>query len=266
VPWWSFTKTCLAACALALVGQGRLELDTPLSARRFTLRHLLQHTSGLRDYGGLPEYHTAVAARATPWTDAEFLARTRHEDLLFRPGEGWAYSNIGYMLIRRLIEQITGQDLNTTLRAMVFGPLEIEDVRVAERSEDMTGAWDDSAYRPGWVAHGLLVGTPTSAALCLRGLMTSNLLSPDLRAAMLARRALNVPLDGRPWLTAGYGLGTMISGTPYGECIGHTGGGPGSVMAAYYFPATGVTAAAFRRGQDADAVERIAIEAARVVR
>jgi CubicO group peptidase (beta-lactamase class C family) len=251
---------------LRLVAEGRLELDAPLSGRTFTLRQLLQHTSGLRDYGGLPEYHAAVAARDTPWSDAEFLARTRHEDLLFRPGEGWAYSNIGYMLVRRLIEQVTSQPLDTVLRAQLFGPLGIEEVHVAERPEDMTGAWHDRIYRPGWVAHGLLIGTPKSAALCLHRLMTRSLLPPEFLAAMLARRALDVPLDGRPWLTAGYGLGTMISGTPHGDCIGHTGGGPGSVMAAYYFPTTGVTVAAFRRGQDAGAIERIAIEAARVVR
>lgn len=262
VPWWSFTKTCLAACALALVGQGRLELDTPLAGRPFTLRHLLQHTSGLRDYGGLADYHTAVAARATPWTDDEFLNRVRHEELLFRPGEGWAYSNVGYLLVRRLIETVTGMKLDAALRVTVLGPLGLEDVRIAEHPEDLKdGAWDDSQYHPGWVAHGLLVGPPKSAALCLHGLMTQGLLSPELLAAMCKRRALDVPLDGRPWLSAGYGLGVMMPGVKGGECIGHTGGGPASVMAAYYFPKTRVTVAAFLRGPDGDAVERIAVEA-----
>ena len=50
VPWWSITKTCLAACALVLVAGGRLELDRPLPGHRFTLRQLLQHTSGLACY------------------------------------------------------------------------------------------------------------------------------------------------------------------------------------------------------------------------
>lgn len=265
VPWWSFTKTCLAACALVLVGQRRLALDEPVAGRSFTLRHLLQHTSGLRDYGGLPDYHAAVAARATPWTDDEFLARVRHQDLLFRPGEGWAYSNVGYMLVRRLIESVTGLSLDAAFRAEVFGPLEIEDVRVAERPEDLKGgAWDDSQYHPGWVAHGLLIGPPKSAAMCLHGLMTQGLLPPILLGMMLKRRALDVPLDGRPWVSAGYGLGVMIPGVKGGECIGHTGGGPGSVMAAYYFPgaSAGRTVAAFMRGPDGDAVERIAVEVA----
>jgi len=47
VPWWSITKTCLSACVLVLVAGGRLDLDRPLPGRHFTLRQLLQHTSGL---------------------------------------------------------------------------------------------------------------------------------------------------------------------------------------------------------------------------
>jgi CubicO group peptidase (beta-lactamase class C family) len=168
------------------------------------------------------------------------------------------------MLVRRLIERVTGRTLEAALRAQVFDPLGIEDVRVAERPEDLTGAWDDSTYHPGWVSHGLLFGTPKSAAICLHGLMTKGVLSPELLDAMCDRRALDVPLDGRPWVSAGYGLGVMMPGIPGGACIGHTGGGPGSVMAAYYFPGVsqGVTVAAFLRGPDGDAVERIAVAAA----
>src|SRR5258708_40098707 len=53
VPWWSFTKTILAATALVLVRDGRLALDRSVESRPFTLRQLLQHQSGLADYGGL---------------------------------------------------------------------------------------------------------------------------------------------------------------------------------------------------------------------
>ncbi len=52
VPWWSLTKTALAAAALALVAGGALALDRPLPGKPFTLRQLLQHTAGVPDYGG----------------------------------------------------------------------------------------------------------------------------------------------------------------------------------------------------------------------
>jgi CubicO group peptidase (beta-lactamase class C family) len=47
VPWWSFTKTVIAAAALVLVQQKRLALDRPLAGRRYSLRQLLQHRAGL---------------------------------------------------------------------------------------------------------------------------------------------------------------------------------------------------------------------------
>ena len=49
VPWWSFTKTILAAASLRLVAQGRLELDKPVAGKPYTLRYLLQHRAGLGD-------------------------------------------------------------------------------------------------------------------------------------------------------------------------------------------------------------------------
>jgi CubicO group peptidase (beta-lactamase class C family) len=41
VPWWSYTKTVLAAAAFVLVSQNRVALDEPLTGGRFTLRQLL---------------------------------------------------------------------------------------------------------------------------------------------------------------------------------------------------------------------------------
>ena len=52
VPWWSITKTLIAACALGLVEEGRLTLDTPVIGQTYTLRGLLQHRAGVGNYGG----------------------------------------------------------------------------------------------------------------------------------------------------------------------------------------------------------------------
>lgn len=59
-PWWSFTKTVLAATALTLVRDGLIGLDDPILDQPFTLRQLLRHEAGLADYGELAEYHAAV--------------------------------------------------------------------------------------------------------------------------------------------------------------------------------------------------------------
>ena len=60
VPWWSFTKTVLAAASLLLVNEEKLFLDERLENQPFTLLQLLQHRAGVPDYGSLPEYQAAV--------------------------------------------------------------------------------------------------------------------------------------------------------------------------------------------------------------
>ncbi|MBE9166858.1 serine hydrolase [Pleurocapsales cyanobacterium LEGE 06147] len=65
-----------------------------------TLRQLLSHTSGLPDYGGVPGYSEAVKAHpSSPWSTEAFLDLVCTQGLQFAPGKGWAYSNIGYLLV-----------------------------------------------------------------------------------------------------------------------------------------------------------------------
>src|SRR5262249_29941844 len=80
------------------------------------------------------------------------------------------------------------------------------------------------AYHPGWVYQGLLVGPPFEAALFMHRLLRGDLLRGDLNAVMQERRALDVPLEGRPWRSAGYGLGLMMVGADnVGRAMGHSG-------------------------------------------
>jgi hypothetical protein len=120
---------------------------------------------------------------------------------------------------------------------------------------------DASSYQPGWVYHGLLVGRVADAALLHHRLMTGGLVPANLRNQMLDRHPLEGPIEGRPWRAPGYGLGLMIGLTSEGSnAIGHTGGGPGSVIAVYHLPQapTPFTAAAFAFGDDEAWVERAA--------
>lgn len=125
VPWWSFTKTVLAAAALALVADGRLSLDAPVGAKPFTLYHLLQHRAGLPEYGQLAAYREAVANGGAPWSRGLMLQRVRADMPAFEPGQDWAYSNVGYLLVREMVEKATGMDLDPALRALVLTPLGI---------------------------------------------------------------------------------------------------------------------------------------------
>jgi CubicO group peptidase (beta-lactamase class C family) len=180
---------------------------------------------------------------------------------VFPPGHGWAYSNVGYLLVRGLLEEVTGEELGAALRRLVFAPLGVPGVKIATEPSDLDDtAWGNAAgYHPGWVYHGLAVGTPIEAALFLHRLMAGQLVSGGLLADMRAPYALGGPVEGRPWRTAGYGLGLMVDvASPRGRCIGHTGGGPGSVAAAYHFPDLDPprTTAAFAPVEDPAVVER----------
>jgi CubicO group peptidase (beta-lactamase class C family) len=186
---------------------------------------------------------------------------------LTEPGQGWSYSNFGYFLVRRLIEQTTGMDIERALKALVLAPLGIERTFIARTRADMKhgvfGNEDD--FHPGWVAHGLLMGPPSDVTAFMHWLLTGALLPPPLRAAMGERRVVEPVRAGRPWQSAGYGLGLMINVAPQlGLCVGHTGQGPASVSAAYHFPdlVPPVTVAAFAPSDKQDVAERAVIDEA----
>lgn len=267
VPWWSITKTCLATCALVLVAGGRLELDRPLPGHRFTLRQLLQHTSGLGCYTETENYEAAVERHDDAWSDDELIRQFETQAPLTEPGQGWSYSNFGYFLIRRLIEQTTGMDIERALKALVLGPLGIERSFVARTRADLKRSvfGDEDGFHPGWVAHGLLMGPPSDVVQFMHRLLTGSLLPPPLRTAIRERHVVEPVPAGRPWRSVGYGLGLMInSAPPLGLCIGHTGQGPASVSAAYHFPdvVPPVTVAAFAPTDEQGVAERAVIDEA----
>lgn len=264
VPWWSFTKTVLAATALTLVRDGLIQLDEQVEEGPFTLRQLLKHQAGLADYSELKDYHAAVADNQVPWPADEMLQRLDASRLRYEPGAGWRYSNVGYLWVVRLIERVTGQQLEEALTQRVFQPLGLTQVRLAKTREDLRDVLPPSmaSYHPGWVYHGLLVGPLSEAALLLDRLLAGQILPPALLADMQDAIVLGGPIPGRPWATPGYGLGLMIGGTNSGHrLVGHTGGGPGSVIAVYQCAQSDqvATCAVFSEGHDEGAVESTAL-------
>ncbi|WP_201864502.1 serine hydrolase domain-containing protein [Microvirga soli] len=255
VPWWSFTKTVLAVAALVLVRDGLIELDEPVEGKPYTLRHLLQHRSGLTNYGSLRAYHEAVERGDDPWPVPELLTRLDADRLRYPAGEGWDYSNVGYLVVGRLIETMAGSDLSAALQRLVLAPLGIGSARIARKRSDLENVSMGSAegYHPGWVYHGLLVGTVADAALLLHRLLDGSLLMPELLQEMQTPFVLPGPVPGCAWLIPGYGLGTMTGETTSAlKVAGHTGGGPGSTIAVYrdLGGSTARTAAFVRTSED----------------
>lgn len=255
---YSVTKPLLATAMLLLVSQGRLELDTPVQTylhdlpldALVTVRQLLNHTAGLPDYGGMRAYFDALKADPShPWTSDEFLQKTLPLGLRFIPGQGWSYSNIGYLILRRLIERETNSSMRVALQELIFRPLSLQRTFVAETLENaqcLTPAYskffspDDllldvtHLYHPGWVSHGVIVSTASELARIFEALFTNQLLSLALLSTMLD--FVHVPGQHPLFTQQMYGLGLMIDPqSRYGQIAGHGGEGPGYSTAALHF-------------------------------
>lgn len=264
-PLWSFGKTVLAVCALRLVEAGCLTLDEPVAGRAYTLRQLLQHTAGVPNYGRLASYHQAVARGDPAWSRERLLAAVGPDRSLFPPGTGWAYSNIGYLYVRDLVEAAAGLPFDGIVRNLAAS-LDAPSIRLASGAEEFAQVlWPAArAYDPGWVYHGCLIGTAPDAARVLHALASGRVTGPALFDEMLDCSLDEEALEGRPWTRHGYGLGVMSGEMgAAGRAFGHTGGGPFCVNAVYHFPdvARPVTVAVFADGVDEGRVE---FEAARI--
>lgn len=247
-PWWSFSKTLIAICTLKLVETGALKLDACLPGRPYSIRQLLQHRAGVPDYGSLATYHEAVASDQNAWSREQLFEQVDPEHLLFQPGTGWAYSNIGYLLVREQLEQQSGLGLAALVDQFISMPLGLTGVHLAVNRGEIAERYD-----PGWVYHGCFVGPINAAVRMLAALRSGQLLDPESLAAMLDTYRLGGGLPGRPWVSHGYGLGLMAGNThDCGFACGHSGAGPQSVSAVYSFEGVDnpVTVGAFTSASD----------------
>jgi CubicO group peptidase (beta-lactamase class C family) len=124
----SVSKQFTAMAVMLLAKDGKLRYDQPIrdflpelpaAARTVTIRHLLNHTSGLWDYEDLiPE------SRTTQLDDRDVLAYVAAKDSLYFPaGTQYRYSNSGYVLLGLIVMRASGIAFPEFLRARIFGPL-----------------------------------------------------------------------------------------------------------------------------------------------
>ena len=124
----SLSKQFTAMAVMLLAKDGKLRYDQPVrdflpelpaSARAVTVRHLLNHTSGLYDYEDLiPE------SRTTQLDDNDVLALLAAKDSVYFPaGTQYRYCNSGYVLLGLIVARVAGMSLPSFLRARIFEPL-----------------------------------------------------------------------------------------------------------------------------------------------
>lgn len=128
----SVSKQFTAAAILLLVENGKLKLDDDvrryipeLSPKlpRITIDHLLSHTSGLRDWGGVMDL--AGWPRGTrAYTPPDVLDIIANQQALnYAPGAEYSYTNSGYNLMALIVERVSGQSLAAFTAARLFAPL-----------------------------------------------------------------------------------------------------------------------------------------------
>lgn len=127
----STSKQFTAASIVLLAQEGRLSLDDdvrthvpelPDYGTPITIRHLLHHTSGIRDYiGVLSMGGTRYDDVTTPQDALDAIARQRQ--LNFAPGTEHLYSNSGYFLLSVIVERVAGRSLRDVARERIFAPL-----------------------------------------------------------------------------------------------------------------------------------------------
>jgi CubicO group peptidase (beta-lactamase class C family) len=127
----SISKQFTAASILLLDHQGKLRLDEdvrkyipelPEYGRKITIQHMLNHTSGLRDYPTL--FLLAGVSPDSVTTDDDALrVITRQKALNFPPGTDWLYSNSGYFLLSLIVKRVSGKTLREFAAENIFQPL-----------------------------------------------------------------------------------------------------------------------------------------------
>jgi len=129
-PIGSITKQFTAAAIMLLVRDRRVELDAkaanyaPLAphATEYTVRQLLQQTTGLVDILSVPAFRTAVATSKTI-TPEGLVALVGRSSLAFAPGTRYAYSNTNYVVLGMIVEAASGIPYGRFIRERIAGPL-----------------------------------------------------------------------------------------------------------------------------------------------
>jgi D-alanyl-D-alanine carboxypeptidase len=244
----SATKPFVATAIVLLVQDGKLDLDdkvgslvsaAPESWNGITIRHLLTHTSGIKDY------LADLRRDFTNDTPPEQIAQTAMQaPLAFRPGAKWSYSNTGYVLLGMIVREVTGKSYDAFLAERVFKPLRMGQTR-RDSPDDVIpnravgylwsgpgGLRNGEFLRFMMTNHGDrgIVSTALDLAKWDAALDSDRLLTASSKAAMWSRVKLN---DGS---TFGYGLGWFLEDVNGHRHVFHPGGAPGAAALISRYP------------------------------
>ena len=135
----SISKQFVAMCIAILAEQGRISFDDDIRAylpqmRQYeetvTIRHLLHHTSGIREYLTLVDLIGRPEGSVFGYTTRELVELlARQQALAFDPGDQFSYTNSGYFLLAQIVSRVSGMTASAFARENVFDPLGMSHTR-----------------------------------------------------------------------------------------------------------------------------------------
>jgi D-alanyl-D-alanine carboxypeptidase len=271
----SIGKSYVAAVALRLVADETLDLDARVvdlldaewtrrlpNAETVTPRHLLRHTSGIPDHVWREDFGRAVLTEPDRvWTAEERCAYVLDADPLFAPGEGFAYADTNYIVLGAVIERVSGEEIETLQRSLLFEPLGLADTLCADRA-DLAGLVEGHCsgvvFLEGpsvdgngrlrinpqveWCGGGI-ASTAGDLARFGRALFSGAVFAEEHRERSLALLLDTVPTDS-PRLPGRYGAGVHVRAhAELGEVRGHAGIMTGYLSELADYPELGLTVA-----------------------
>jgi len=266
----SVGKTYVAAVALKLIQEGKLNLEDKVSsylgrydwydeipnAADITVRMIMNHSSGVMRYEFKEKFTRDLTANpAKEWKPEELLTYILGEKGAFKAGEGWEYSDSNYILLGMIIEKITGKKYYELLQKTILQPFQLTNTLPSDKRnleslaqgyagiENEFGGKDKVIQGDGlfiinpqfeWTGGGIYSTTGDLAKwgkLLYEGkVIDTSLMLSSAVPAKLGR-------DTR------YGLGVIIRPTSLGIAYGHSGFFPGYMTELLYFPGEQICAA-----------------------
>jgi len=264
-PLASISKQFTAFAVLLLAQEGKLSLDddvrrfvpeVPQLGHRITIRHLLHHTSGLRDYADLRGFAGERMEDVVTEHDVlQFLSRQRA--LNFTPGAEHLYNNTGYLLLGVIVARASGTPLPAFAEGRIFGPLGMRRTRFLARRNEVI---PERAYGYARGRDGMLVEAPANdvpgsgglyttvedLAAWDRNFSTGEVGGPEVLSGMRTAARL---LDG---FTAPYGGGLNLREYRGLRTEEHNGADPGYLAEMLRFPDQGLTIVGLCSGRAAN--------------
>jgi D-alanyl-D-alanine carboxypeptidase len=246
----SITKQFTAAMLLMLVERGQLSLSDPIAkylpeiprSDGITVRHLLDHTSGIHSYTD----SNFVESRATKHHSTDELVAYiagQAEPIDFAPGTDYRYNNSGYVLAGAIIERVTGKPYAAALQDMILTPQGLTDSAFDDERLVLPRRAKGYAQRDGVLAHplplswsvagsaGAMRSTATDLLRWHHALLGGKVVTPESLALMTTPSRLK---DGSPvkqlatpdppeQAPMDYGLGLSVGTQGGRRVVGHWG-------------------------------------------